>query len=433
MIREQRASRKAFKNPYLFSGRVKRNFQPVAYLVRILVVASTVLMPFKWLWPAGDFICSQALAQERPSESQPKVRNSDPEKESDKKATGDPGPKPSGDSGNDNKKSEGFERIIREVSEEDEEVQRLPETGDTPWDRYHDSLSRSIWISAEWIDSFFDDERFEAEENRTHIKWRLDTTVEEGEGVDLDTKARLRIALPRFEKRLSLVISGDPDEDPRQGTLDDDIGDNQPENEPESNITASLWYSIVDTYNRNIAMRAGAQWRDSKPVLWLGPRYRQLWNLDLWVARHTWSLRWFSDVGFESKMRLDFERQLTKRFFFRQTTSYNWNQEKDITVHLDDGSEEETTADNYNQVGFSLSVFQPLNRLSILEYAAGVTFVDKPEYVLDNIVLLVRYRRQVWRDWLFVEVTPQMDFWHSDDYNALPSILFRIEGIFGRR
>jgi len=313
-----------------------------------------------------------------------------------------------------------------------EDVPPLSSSGDTRWDKYHDALSRRIMNSAEWIDSFFDDERVESEENRTNIKLRFDTEVKEGDGIKLRVRGRIRLVLPKMRKRLSLVLSGDPDEDTREGTIGDNIGGEQFDNKDERNLTASVWYFFLDTYKRNLLMRFGARWRDGGPVFWLGPRYRQLWTFDPWAARYTWSLRWFTDVGLESRMRLDMERPITKTLFFRQTTSFDWDQEEDVDLKEEDGTIKENTVTNFNKVGFAVSIFQPLSRRAILEYATGVSFVNKPEYVMDNVDLLVKYRRQFWRDWLFFEITPALEFPWIRDYKAVPSILFRIEGLFGK-
>ena len=283
-----------------------------------------------------------------------------------------------------------------EPDAQDKDGAPLPSTGGSRWDRYHGALSKRILNSAEWIDSFFDDERVEAEENRTNVKLRFDTEIEEGFRISFRTGVRARLALPKMEKRLSLVISGDPDEDISEGVIGDNIGVEQFEDR-DRNVSASLWYSFVDTYKRNLSMRVGGQWRRGGPVLWLGPRYRQLWTLDTWVARYTWSLRWYTDVGLESRMRLDMERPVAKTLFFRQTTTYNWDQEQEVSFKQADGTIKDETIHSFNELGFSVSLFQPLNPRAVIEYATGVTFVDQPEKVLNNIVLLVRYRRQVWQ------------------------------------
>ena len=316
--------------------------------------------------------------------------------------------------------------------EEEEDLPPLPSSGETRWDRYHEALSRQILNTAEWIDSFFDDERVEAEENRTNIKLRFDTDIKEGQGLDFRIRARVRLVLPRMEKRLSLVISGDPDEDIQEGTVGDSIGGEQFDSSDDQSVTAAFWYSFLDTYKRNLSMRVGARWRDGGPVLWLGPRYRQLWTFDPWAARYTWSLRWFTDVGLESRMRLDFERPVFKSWFFRQTTTYDWDQEQDVGFKLDDGSTETITVKGFNRLAFSVNLFQPLNRLSILQYGTGIEFVDQPKNLLNNVTVFVKYRRQIWREWLFFEVTPALEFPWIRDYKTTPSILLRFEGIFGK-
>ena len=133
----------------------------------------------------------------------------------------------------------------------------------------------------------------------------------------------------------------------------------------------------------------------------------------------------------KSRMRMDFERPLTETLFFRQTTTYNWDQENDVTFKLSDGSQESYTVNGFNEVGFWVSIYHPLNRLAILEYSTGVSFVDKPEQVMNNVTVQIKYRRQIWRNWLFFEVTPALNFPWIDDYEVTPSIQFRLEAIFG--
>ncbi len=66
-----------------------------------------------------------------------------------------------------------------EVPSESKTPEATPE-GDTIIDRYHRNLSEDIVGIANWIDSFFDNDRTVAEDNKTRLRIKLYSFMEEG-------------------------------------------------------------------------------------------------------------------------------------------------------------------------------------------------------------------------------------------------------------
>ena len=78
-------------------------------------------------------------------------------------------------------------------------------------DRVQRNVSESVNIAAQWIDSFFDDERFIAEDATTKIRLRQSVFLEHDESPEHKTKFSLSIDIPKTKKRLRVFIASEDD------------------------------------------------------------------------------------------------------------------------------------------------------------------------------------------------------------------------------
>jgi len=280
-------------------------------------------------------------------------------------------------------------------------------------DRIHASMTGSANEAAQWFDSFFEDERYIAEEASSRIRLRPSVFLEEGEAVDYKLSIGARINVPRFNQKLKLVIS---DED------DDANGALGPQRfiDPESSDTnVGLQYTLRDKNRLNTHLAVGIKTGGNHGVdLFIGPRLRKTWQLDeFWQLRFTERIRWYTDIGWEARTRVDFERAVSAAWFFRGTF--------DIRIREDD----------YNDKGLRYSVtpalIQKLRQRAAIEYQWSTGFVTRPNHRVDETGLRIRFRKQIWRDWLFYEINPQLAFRNDDDFRATPGIEFRLEASFG--
>ena len=121
----------------------------------------------------------------------------------------------------------------------DDEIKIIEKYGKTA-DGLHVALTNRISSSADWIDSFFRDERVEIEENQTSLRIRISAFLQEGEDVDFRVRARFRFVLPHLEDKVHLFISSVvEDDDPFEDTYAEDF-DN--DNNEERNLNLSLRY-----------------------------------------------------------------------------------------------------------------------------------------------------------------------------------------------
>lgn len=290
----------------------------------------------------------------------------------------------------------------------------LPSTGDTMTDHLYDQVSGSVASTAAWLDSFFYDENYLAEENRTRLRLSLRTFTESGEGTEFKVKVSLRLSLPQLENRLQLFVSNKPDD---IDTTDSAIPSPEDRDEDRS-LAVGLRYYAKETEKHNLSLSGGLRYRDDSPVAYVQPRYRYFKSLSHWDLRFIEKLSWYTDTGFESRSDLQLERLFSQRLFFRTLTRLDWYEEEDGV---------------FPQLSFLLR--RPLDENRVLAFQMDNYFETEPDPGLDeweSTVFRFAYRRRVWRKWLWFEIEPQVAFRRDDDYSATPGLRLKLEGDFGK-
>jgi len=289
-----------------------------------------------------------------------------------------------------------------------------PESGF--FDAMHGEISQRLLTTAVWLDSFFEDERVEKEINRSYIRVRYDIFHEERAGATYRPTVSVRLALPQLEKKAHLVVSAEQPEPASStpvpaGTTGDRIGKTD-----ERNVTTAIHYVLRATEEQNFIVRTGAQFSHGSPVLFVAPRYRYFIPLTTWDFRFTQEAVWKTDTKWQVDTLFDLERQFPREFFFRSSLGGSWL----------DGA-------NGYFYSLSFSLRQPFDLKHALDYEWINSYQTRPIYELSEILFRIRYRQNLWRDWFFFEVAPQLRFPRSGNFDGTPGVLFRFEMYFGRK
>ena len=273
-------------------------------------------------------------------------------------------------------------------------------------DDKQDSVSGHLISAATWFDSFFVDERYAIEENRTTARLILSTGIDRHEDVEFKPRVRLRVHLPRASDRLNLLISANDDED---FDVERDPG-NLNSRDDDTDLTAALQYFLLQTEKMNISATAGLSFN----YAYGGVRYREAYEYGSWQGRFVSRLRYYSDDGWNFRNQYDIERQVSDTLLFRTTLDANWQGEENGIPHA---------------VTFSL--FQALRLDRALHYDISNNFNTRPSYQMTDMIFRLRYRLRFYRDWLVFEVAPQVSFPREYDREINPGIIFRLEAEFG--
>jgi len=294
------------------------------------------------------------------------------------------------------------------VKQEPELIQKM--------DKAHKKISGYILNSAAWLDSFFSDERYEAEDNHSRLKVRFSTFLEDGEDIEFKSRLNLRIILNQLSEKFNFIISGNPDDDLDSDlTSETNINKNFAEkNNEEENFVFALQYFLQSTRKNNFKMQGGVRLGHYTPVLWGGPRFRWLFENKAWAYRFTQQIRWFTDEGWYVNSSFDCERPLTDKFFFRTTAGGLWNQEEEGYKY-----------------SVNCNIYQALSHNRALEYHFGNIYETSPASQLEEVVFSVSYRQNIWKEWITLDISPQVSFPRDNDFDFTPGIRFAFEGRFG--
>ena len=278
-------------------------------------------------------------------------------------------------------------------------------------DAFHTALSMKISSSADWIDSFFRDERVEIEENNTSLRLKFYGFYEKGESIDFKVRARFRFVLPHLENRLHLFISS---------ALNEDKGNTEyfrfsEEDDSQKNIYVSLRYFFKAAERKNISIRSGFKFHGWSPDFYIGPRFRFSKKMGTWNFRYIEDFTHFSSDGWESETNLDAERPLSEFLFLRMNFNGEWFEKE---------------KGHFYRVNTDL--YGTISKNRMINYRLGTEFETYPKNRLKEVLVAIRYRQRFWKKWLFYEVTPQLAFRREDYKDPKPGITISIEGIFGK-
>lgn len=285
---------------------------------------------------------------------------------------------------------------------------------DTVIDRTRKQISMGVVTSAKKIDAFFKEDTYQAEENTTSLRIRLDTILIEGEGTDFRINPALKLALPYTEKKMHLEIMSAADRNFDILYEKTPLALKQFDQTKKESPTATLRYFFSITDRESISMVAGARSDDGRLTFYIGPRYRATFAHRFWSFRFIEWLRWTSDDGMESNTVFDSDLSLTKKFLLRMRLYGDWRTSKDDFYH-----------------GIRFLLFQSISNRRAMGYEWNNLLTNRPNHRIEEINFQVKYRQRFLRDWIFFELAPQVAFPANRDFKAIPGFLFRIEMYFG--
>lgn len=276
-------------------------------------------------------------------------------------------------------------------------------------DSPHDRFSSAIETLARRVDSFFGDERAFEEENDTTLQVTLDTTANDNGDLEFDSALRAKLALPAIEKRLKLVIESDQGRD-TGGTANNDPVDalEKPSDYIiglERGYAGGLWQ-----FQPSVGLRM-----DLPPDPYVRFRTIRYADLQNWLARVSGTATWFSQDGAKLDANLDFDRQLDEQLLIRSASSASW--------------EEENSLAGATQI---FTLFQHLSANTGMAYDLGASVDNDPDWNVDNTFVRLRYRRQLYKTWAYLELQPMLAWPEDNNYREELSLLLRLEINFGR-
>lgn len=253
---------------------------------------------------------------------------------------------------------------------------------------------------AQRIDSFFAEPDTERESADSVLRLMGEYEWDEDSGTDTKVRLRGKVDLPELDRRLSIVLGEDDD-------FRRDVG--PPGERQDSSV--GLQYRIAERpYSRlnfSVGTNASLEFRSA-----LRYRYQQPIGEDL-RFRLTERLYFKEDDGFGTLTRTDLDYHLGEQRIVRLTGEVDYGEETD-------GAEWATR----------LSYYLMADERKALSGFGAVSGRTDPGPFTDAYALGVRYRRSVFRPWMFVELEPSHQWRKSGpDEPREPAwvVTFRVE------
>ena len=239
---------------------------------------------------------------------------------------------------------------------------------------------------AQWIDSFFGARNTDEESADSVLRLLTEYEWDQEQNDDLKIRLRGKVDLPRLNRRLSLVFSEDDDDRrdvlPDTQRQDTDVGLVYRVAERER----SRLYVSVST-NKSLEFKSSVRYRYVQPIG------------QSWLARFSERVYYTEDDSFGTLSRADLDYFIDHRHSVR------------LTADMDYGEETEGA-----EWGSRASFITRLSDKEAVNYFAAVSGQTDPEFT-EAYALGVRYRRNIYRPWMFVEVEPS-HVWRKEDADS---------------
>ncbi len=276
---------------------------------------------------------------------------------------------------------------------------------DNGWvDRTHARVERDLFNTVAWFDRFFGDEQMNVTEApESFLRWMNDLRWDEVEKFSLRSTVRASLRLPRLRKRWRIVISGETRGDPNAVTPEDP---GNPGRDTESRVrtgSTELIYDILRTPRTTVDAGAGVRVK-IPPDAFVRTRLQHARPVGFdTLGRFTATAFWDARDGFGESNQVDLERRLAPPTLLRWSNSLSIKEKS-----------------NGWTWGTDLSLLHKLSPKSAITFSGGVSGSTRPAWIAQDYRVLARYRRNVWRKWLFLEGEPDIHWPRKEDGSRKP-------------
>ena len=271
-------------------------------------------------------------------------------------------------------------------------------------------ISSGINSLAIYLDEFFANEKTDYDSSGSDLRISSYVIFNEGGRVSSSSNINFKLRLPNTEEKFKFVFETDSaelDDNSKQTTTS-----NQTVDDGEKEYFAGLQAILKDDKHWRFRTSSGIHLTTS-----LDPFIR--FNMDWRDKFGVWDLHWnenpywLGSTGWGLNSLFEIDRKISDSILFRSSSSARW------TAILD--------SFNLSQV---FSVSQVLTNKSAISYQAGVYGVSKPVIATTNYLLSMSYRKNIYKDYLFFEMTPQINYPESENFSPVHSLTFKLDMIF---
>ena len=271
-------------------------------------------------------------------------------------------------------------------------------------------VSNGLRATARYIDQFFANEKLAYESSGSSLRLLLDTVFAENGETGYDGKIRLRLRLPRTQNKLRLFFENEPEQlrDEAQPELEETPEDAANETEYFAGLQADLGSERKWRFKPSLGVKIRIP-----ADIFARFRFYRTFNFAAWELYWDETFAWFDSSGWRFDSTLEWSYPLATQWLFRTTTFARWTDE----------AEYYTASQDFN-------VIHTLSSHRAISYQLGVYGIEEPSIHAEQYWFGVRYRQDVHRGFMFLELHPKVQFFKENDFSDEYSMLLRLEFFF---
>jgi hypothetical protein len=272
------------------------------------------------------------------------------------------------------------------------------------------SISSRVESLARNIDEFFTKNGDVYDSSGTYLRLRHNAVSSEGGVIDYTTDVRFKLRLPNTQKKLKLFFETNTDKDPDNISTS---AENTPTTEvKEGDSVLGLQAESREKYGIKFRPTVGVH-LGSVIDTFVKFRFRKEKAYVKWNLKWHETLQWYDSIGWGVDSYFELSKKINGEDLFRSSTFARWTNETDQF--------------ELSQV---FSMFHVFSKRKALTYYAGAYGVSEPEVHATYYLLGANYRQNIYKDYFFIEIEPQIKYQEINDFHAEHSLTFRLEITF---
>jgi len=298
------------------------------------------------------------------------------------------------------------EETAEAINEEDEQ---LPPPFFSFLDSHQQLISNRLKQYTQGVDNFFTDSTSVDESTGSYLRITLESLWPEGQGAEFDGRISLKLRLPKTQKKLKLVIASESDEE--RNALERETGEASSTQTGEER-TYVTGIEGAESVFRKWKIRPSIGLRIRSPlVLYFKLRANRDISFENWNVAFNETLYWFDDAtGFGSDTTMRWDRAISDAFLFRSNSFLRYTDEFD-----------------YYEMSQTFSLIHTLSHKRAITYKIGAFGKNEPTTHATTYLVNALYRNNIHKDYLFLDIQPQLLFERENEFRGRTEILVRLQ------
>lgn len=273
-------------------------------------------------------------------------------------------------------------------------------------DIWHDRMSSRLIRTVERFDHYFGDDPSDDEENGTLVQIGVGVRFDTEDVASFENDTKVRVELPVLQDRLHLLLNNLTE------SKDKDV-ESIADSYKDANPNTALSYIFREYQEIHLSLDAGIKLGGQMDPS-LRFRARRNWCFGRWELECRQTVRWFQVEGFSETSEIKWALPFGDSWLFQSNSRMTWEEQyKGITpAQIVAWSRELSSRRAYK-----------------IEFAA--VWPQTPHPAERDYTVAMGYRQLIHSDWMFIELTPQMEFAEIKDYTPKTSLIILFDFMFG--